>query len=125
MVGDPRSKLDIIYQEVLGEVSDLVGRVEAAAGQLTDITNSGDRAALTIGEASAAATLKIRSELDRTAKDAIQKLQAVVKDAEAAARLVDGSARRFALLALLTGLAGGIIGGILVGLTFSHAFFGS
>lgn len=43
-MADPRTKLDIIYQEVLGEVSELVGRIEAVSERLTEASEHAGRA---------------------------------------------------------------------------------
>lgn len=124
MAGDPRSKLDIIYQEVLGEVADLVGRVEAVTSQVAEVIKAESRAAQAIHEASAAASEKLRGDLDRACNTTVQKLRTVAREVDAAAGVVGGAAKRFALLALLVGLGGGVIGGTLAGIALSRVFFG-
>lgn len=112
-MADPRTKLDIIYQEVLGDVSDLVGRAEALGQKLDGLSHGAAQASAAVNAASVAATAKLRAEIEKTTTTAVERLQSVVKEATAAASVVDQAARRFALLALLTGVLGGAVGGTL------------
>lgn len=115
-MADPRTKLDIIYQEVLGDVSDLVGRVEALGQKLDGLSHGAAQASAAVNAASGAATAKLRAEIEKTTTTVIERLQSVVKEATAAASVVDQAARRFAFLALLTGVLGGVFGGTLAGI---------
>jgi phosphotransacetylase len=124
-MGDPRSKLDILYQDVLGEVSDLVTRIETAKEQLANIAEqsarSGERTAEQLRQVAATAAGKLKGELEQTGTRLIAKMENAAKDTSTAAALVHRSARRFATLALTVGLAAGVIGGALAGLVVSGA----
>ena len=122
-MADPRTKLDIIYQEVLGEVSELVGRLEAVSERLTEASEqagrAGERSAEQIHQVTAAAAAKLKAELDHAGDKLLSRVETVMQEASAAAAVVNRSARRFATLALVVGLAGGVIGGALAGWALS------
>ncbi|WP_323000525.1 hypothetical protein [Denitromonas sp.] len=124
-MADPRTKLDIIYQEVLGEVSELVGRVEAATERLAEASElagrAGERSAEQIHQVTAAAAAKLKAELEHVGDRLLKQVETVAEEAGAAASVVHRSARRFATLALAVGLAGGVIGGALAGWALSGA----
>ena len=124
-MADPRTKLDIIYQEVLGEVSELVGRIEAISERLTEASElagrAGERPAEQIHQVTAAAAFKLKTELEHAGNQLLSRVETVTKEASAAAAVVHRSAQRFATLALAVGLAGGVIGGALAGWALSGA----
>jgi len=91
MPGDPRSKLDLIYQEVLGEVVQLVERLETVSAQLEHVAlqESG----------------KLRSDLETA-----------IGEATAALRALEGERRRTLLHRSLWAFAAAVLGGLVAGL---------
>lgn len=124
-MADPRTKLDIIYQEVLGEVSDLVGRLEVVSERLAEASDqcgrAGERSAEQIHQVTGAAASKLRVELDHAGDRLLSRVEKAADEAGRAAAVVHRSAQRFATLALIVGIAGGVIGGALAGWALSGA----
>ncbi|EIJ6113775.1 hypothetical protein LJJ21_004738 [Salmonella enterica] len=127
-MGSPQTAREALIAELIGDVDALIIRAEALRSALPDAANeaaakvrhSGERAAEDIGAAAA----KLARELTGHGEKVVQGVQSAARDAQAAAKVVDRSARRFALLAAAMGLAGGVLGGILAGLFLSRHFFG-
>lgn len=101
----PRSKLDFIYQEVLGDVADLVKRLEAVQTKMQELERSraGERSAEALEQAVAAATSRARGDFERAAEQARRRLLAALDEAVSAARPAEKS--RWWLYATCTGLA--------------------
>jgi hypothetical protein len=113
----PRRKLDFIYQEVLGEVSDLVKRLEVVAAAVEEVarTRAGERTAEALELAATAAAGRVRTELTRAADHAGRRVASLLGEAKREAQGAAGAARWHAL-ALSTGLAlvAAFVGGGLV-----------
>ena len=115
----PQTAREALIAELIGDVDALIGRAEALHSALPDaaekaasrVAGAGQNAADDIIQAATA----LRRELTAEGDTLLKGLQGATKEAQNAARVVDKSARRFGLMALLLGLAGGVIGGCLAG----------
>jgi hypothetical protein len=116
-VGDPaRSKLEFIYQEVLGDVGDLVKRLEVVLAKQQEIerARASERPAEALERAAAAAASRACGDLERTADHARRSLVATLEELGAAG---DASQRsRWRLYALCVALSLG--SGLVVGASF-------
>ncbi|MCZ4328501.1 hypothetical protein [Castellaniella denitrificans] len=121
-----RTKLDFVYQEVVGEVTALVTRIEDANKRLTAVGKKMDAAAVSIDKlpdrlqtALAASGKEISHDLAARAHDAVQAseshLAELARQSARYATIAHQSARRMALIALIVGSAAGSIGGLLAG----------
>ena len=133
--GNARTKLDLLYHDVLGEVAGLVDRLEATAQTLAtaqtqlqatadaqqvlpqqlarQLTNTLEAAAKPIHQqhqqAIQAMLVATDTRLDRLAQEAAQ-----------CALITHRAARRMALIAMLIGGAAGVLGGLLAGLALGQ-----
>lgn len=120
MAGDPRTKLDVIYQEVLGEVGDLVDRLEAVSTQLEAAVRGkpAERVVEAIERAAFVASGKLRTDMDRAIGEARKELGAAAHEAEAALHAIERERRRtltrWTLLTFCASLLGGIVAGVVV-----------
>ena len=120
----PQTAREALLAELLGDVGGLLDRMEVLKVDLPEVA---DDAADKIKAAGASSAAAIQSATDRAEVrigDALSSLQTAARYAKAAATVVAGSARRFALLALLTGVAGGAVAGAVVALALSRSLFG-
>ncbi|KAA0892485.1 hypothetical protein [Pusillimonas sp. ANT_WB101] len=130
-----RTKLDLLYHEVLGEVAGLVGRLENATQSLDAV----QKHMQTMGEVQQVLPEQLSRHLTATieaaakpinqhAQHAIQamlndtsnRLDQLAGEAAQYASIAHQSARRMALFALLVGGAAGILGGLLAGLALGQ-----
>ncbi|NYT60427.1 hypothetical protein H0A65_16015 [Alcaligenaceae bacterium] len=130
-----RTKLDLLYHEVLGEVAGLVGRLENATQSLDAV----QKHMQTMGEVQQVLPEQLGRHLTATmeaaakpisqhAEHAIQamlndtsnRLDKLARDAAQYASIAHQSARRMALIALAVGGAAGILGGLLAGLALGQ-----
>lgn len=120
MNGEPRSKLDIIYQEVLGEVVQVMKRLETVSAHLDKIlaAKPGDRAAEVIHLAALTASGKVRNDLDCAIGKACEGLSAAVSEATATLHALETERQRasaeWATVTLLAAVLGGLMGGLVV-----------
>jgi len=133
--GGARTKLDLLYHEVLGEVAGLVDRLEAATQSLDAM----HKHMQTMGEAQQVLPQQLSRHLTATmeasakpinqqAQHAIQtmlddtgtRLDQLARDAAQYASIAHRSARRMALIALMVGGAAGVLGGLLAGLALGQ-----
>jgi hypothetical protein len=121
-----RTKLDFVYQEVVGEVTGLVTRIEDANKRMTAVGKKVDAAAATIDKlpdhlqaALDASGKAIAQDLAQQAREAVQAsgshLAELARQSARYATIAHQSARRMALIALVVGGAAGVMGGLLVG----------
>jgi ElaB/YqjD/DUF883 family membrane-anchored ribosome-binding protein len=110
----PRTKLDFIYQEVLGEVAELVKRLEAISATLREVARSsaGERSAEALERAAAEAARRVRRELERAGEAERRRFTALVQDAVSAAEAVAAARRwkglaRAAAVSLVAAFLGG------------------
>lgn len=130
-----RTKLDLLYHEVLGEVAGLVDRLESATQNLDAV----QKQMQTMGEVQQVlpqqlgrhltATMEAAAKpINQQAQHAIQtmlddtdsRLNQLSRDAAQYASIAHRSARRMALIALVVGGAAGILGGLLAGLALGQ-----
>jgi hypothetical protein len=120
----PQTTREALLAELLGDAGVLLDRIDALKVDLPEVAEDAADRVRAAGDSSAAV---IRSAIDQAEvriADALSGLQATAREAKAAAGIVAGSARRFALLALLTGVAGGAVAGAVVALALSRSLFG-
>jgi len=88
----PRSKLDFLYRDVLGEVARLVERLETVSGELREATKALEGTAEAGTRWAGGGAAKVRAELERSAEMACRRLAAVHETATASpkARWRDG-----------------------------------
>jgi len=130
-----RTKLDLLYHEVLGEVASLVDRLESAIQSLDAV----QKQMQTMGEVQQVlpqqlsrhltATMEAAAKpINQNAHHAIQamlddtstRLDQLSRDAAQYASIAHQSARRMAIIALAVGGTGGILGGLLAGLALGQ-----
>ncbi len=116
-MGPPQTTREALLAELLGDVAGLLERVEALHASLPATAEQSAARMAAAGE-------RVRADLGRQNDGVVQALQKVAREAREAAGVVNGSARRFALLALATGLGAGVLGGALGGLLLSRYVFG-
>ena len=116
--GDPaRSKLEFIYQEVLGDVGDLVKRLEVVLAKQQEIerASASERPAEAVERAVAAAASRARGEVERATDHARRSLVATLNEFAAIGGEADkGRWRLYALCAGLSLGSGLVAGTILV-----------
>lgn len=114
----PQTTREALLAELLGDVGTLLDRVEAIQATLPQQVEDGASRLSSAGESAAVkiatAADQARSDFTLALTDTLKGVQKAATDAEAAAAVVSGAVVRFALLALLTGLAGGAIAGFVV-----------
>jgi hypothetical protein len=119
MGGEPRSKLDIIYQEVLGEVGVVVKRLELVSAQLDRIltTRPVDRMAEALQNAALMASGRLRIDLDRATGNASKSLNAAAAEAAMAVHALKEERRGVFVertaLAFCAALLGGVVAAFL------------
>jgi bifunctional pyridoxal-dependent enzyme with beta-cystathionase and maltose regulon repressor activities len=118
MGGEPRSKLDIIYQEVLGEVVEVVKRLEAVSAQIDGVATAkpADRVAEVIQDAALKAIAKVRSELDQAIADAHQGLSAAASEVAAALHALEAERHRTFWARMNATFCAAVLGGVVAGL---------
>ena len=111
----PRSKLEFLYQDVLGEVGDLIKRLEAVVAKQQEIerARAAERPAEALERAATAASSRARGDFERAAESARRAL--VTTFNECAVIEGESGRRRWRLFALCAGLSVG--GGLLTGAT--------
>ncbi len=114
----PRSKLDFLYRDVLGEVTNLVERLEVVSAELRDIAKAraGEGTAEALARAAGASAVKVRTELERSAEMAGRRLADVVDEAARAALGLQGARRRDYMVWGAVYLGASMLGGAVVAL---------
>lgn len=134
MADDPnptRTKLDFLYQEVLGEVGELVTRIEqvnqqnqSLAARLEDSNQAIANAPAEVRKAIETSGKALASTLTAICEEALSdvqaQLRALAKDAATYAAIAHQSARKMAFIALIVGGTAGILGGLLGGFALSR-----
>lgn len=137
-----RSKLDFLYHEVLGEVADLTKRIEGVntrqAETVNDlvklatrletasqtITNLPTELGLQVQQSLHAGSQFLQDELQHRMQQTLAptqtRLQSLAHDSALYARLAHHSAKRIALLAIVTGGIAGALGGVLAGVALAR-----
>jgi len=113
----PRTKLEFLYGEVLGEVTRLVERLEEVSAQLAEVSrsHSAERAAEVLDRAVAASAGRARAELERGTEILRRRFSHLANDL-ALARAGSNRRRGFGLAAICgaTALAASLVGGTLL-----------
>jgi len=124
---EPTTLREAMVAEALGELGDLLSRLEKVNETLPDSTEksiSKIRAALELASGNLTASGdKITKEFDAKLKESLENIRQVSKDTQNATRVVDRSAHRFAIFSAVIGFTSGILGGVLAALAFSNYFF--
>ncbi|WP_417251924.1 hypothetical protein [Castellaniella sp.] len=130
-----RTKLDLLYHEVLGEVTGLVDRLEtvstsldAAQQQIQAVADTQQvlpqqlaRHLATTLEATATPIHQQHQQVIRTMLDSTcSRLDHLAQEAAQCARITHQAARRMALIAVVVGGAAGVLGGLLAGLALGQ-----
>lgn len=131
----PRSKLDLLYHEVLGEVAGLVDRLEAvtrnldaAQQQMQAMSEAqqmlpqqlGRHLSATLEAAAKPVNLQLQQSLQSMLSDTGTRLDQLSRESAQYARIAHQSARRMALVALVVGGTAGVLGGLLAGLALGQ-----
>ncbi|QAA94404.1 MULTISPECIES: hypothetical protein [Alcaligenaceae] len=131
----PRSKLDLLYHEVLGEVAGLVDRLEAvtrnlnaAQQQMQSMSEAqqmlpqqlGRHLSATLEAASKPVNLQLQQSLQSMLSDTGTRLDQLSRESAQYARIAHQSARRMAFIALVVGGTAGVLGGLLAGLALGQ-----
>lgn len=131
----PRSKLDLLYHEVLGEVAGLVDRLEAvtrnldtAQQQMQSMSEAqqmlpqqlGRHLSATLEAAAKPVNLQLQQSLQSMLSDTGTRLDQLSRESAQYARIAHQSARRMALIALVVGGTAGVLGGLLAGLALGQ-----
>ncbi|MFW7341836.1 hypothetical protein V0R37_09830 [Pollutimonas sp. H1-120] len=130
-----RTKLDLLYHEVLGEVAGLVDRLESATQNLDAV----QKQMQTMGEVQQVLPQQLSRHLTATMEAAAKpinqhvehviqtmlddtgaRLDQLAQNAAKYASIAHQSARRMAIIALIVGGAAGILGGLLAGLALGQ-----
>lgn len=123
-MASPNTAREALMAELLGDVGVMLDRMEALKVALPEVAEDATDRVRAAGDSSAAAINSAIDQAEIRIADALSGLQATAREAKAAAGVVAGAARRFALLALLTGVAGGAVAGAVVALALSRSLFG-
>ncbi|MGE8518513.1 MAG: hypothetical protein ACN6OM_17995 [Alcaligenes nematophilus] len=133
--GGPRSKLDLLYHEVLGEVAGLVDRLETATRtlgtaqqQMQSMSEAqqmlpqqlGRHLSATLEAAAKPVNLQLQQSLQSMLSDTGTRLDQLSRESAQYARIAHQSARRMALIALVVGGTAGVLGGLLAGLALGQ-----
>lgn len=116
----PRSKLDFLYQDVLGEVTTLVERLETVSAQLHDVAKSrvGEVTAEALARAANASAARARTDFERSAENAKRELSEVVGEAARAVRELQEARWRdwvlWAAIYFTSSMVGGSVGALII-----------
>ena len=118
---------EAMVAEALGELGDLLSRLEKVNETLPDATEkaiSKIKTAMELASGNLTASGdKIIREFDEKIKHSLESIRQASKDTQSAASVVDRSAHRFAIFSAVIGFTSGILGGVLAALAFSNYFF--
>jgi len=133
--GGPRSKLDLLYHEVLGEVAVLVDRLEAVTRTLDTVQQQmqsmsesqqmlpqqlSRHLSATLQTAAKPVNQQLQQAVQSMLNDTSTRLDQLSRESAQYARIAHQSARRMALIALVVGGAAGVLGGLLAGLALGR-----
>lgn len=133
--GGPRSKLDLLYHEVLGEVAGLVDRLEAvtrtldaAQQQMQSMSETQQmlpqqlsrHLSTTLETAAKPVNQQFQQAIQAMLNDTSTRLDQLSRESAQYARIAHQSARRMAFIALAVGGAAGVLGGLLAGLALGQ-----
>ena len=117
-MSEARTKLDILYQDVVGDVSSLLSRIEAISATLALQPEQINRTSEKLGEsltiAANTTARRINAEFEKSCIATLQDLRVITQEAKSAARIVEGASNQFSTIALVLGFFGGMLGGAFV-----------
>ncbi len=134
-LGHARTKLDLLYHDVLGEVASLVDRLETVSTSLDAAQQQIQAVANTQQVLPQQLARQLTNTLETTAKPIHQQHQQAIRamldatgtrldhlaqEATQCARITHQSARRMAIIAVVIGAAAGMLGGLLAGLALGQ-----
>src|SRR5690348_17070036 len=135
LAGHARTKLDLLYHEVLGEVASLVDRLEATSQAVTQaqkrlqvladtqqiLPQQLDRQlTITLRTATKPIHAQFQQAIQATLDATGTRLDHLAQESAHYARIAHQSARRMAFIALAIGGAAGVLGGMLAGLALGQ-----
>jgi len=117
----PRAKLEFLYRDVLGEVTNLVTRLEAVTAEFAVIRKNRvvEGAAETLARAAGASSAKLRTELEASTEMAARRLVAVVQESTRIVREVRAARRRDYVIWGVVYFGASAFGGSIVALVLS------
>ncbi len=133
--GQARTKLDLLYREVLGEVASLVDRLEAighsqdqAQPHIQALTEALHLLPQQLDRHLAATLREVATPIHEQSQHAMQamldatgtRLTHLAEESAQCARITRQAARRMTVLAMVIGGASGILGGMLAGLALGQ-----
>lgn len=110
---DAQTAREALIGELIGDVDTLIARADALR---TTVPEAAERAASRLETAGN----RLRAELARDGEALHRSLREITREADTAARIVDGASRRLIFLAVLAGFGGGIVGGALAGVALAR-----
>jgi len=119
----PRTKVDVLYQEVLGEVAPLVTRVEAAIAAAEALHAVGRTLPEDLRRVLAEVGPSLARDASRSLGRSARELEAATRTLSDAAAAVTQSARRHAWHTIGLSMAAGFLGGALAGLALGGLLF--
>lgn len=108
-----RTKLDFILAEVMGEVGEIVSRLEKVSARVVRADKEGEVVRQLIGQAHENAAANLRALVDERLGAVATRIEREGAAVRAAAQGVQRDARRMATLALVIGFSAGVLGGAL------------
>lgn len=112
-----RTKLDVIYEDVLGDIQELINRIESSTEVLNLLHENNkkavDDAREAIDMASKKAAMTIRNEVKENSVELLKQLDKARGDVSNSANIVQKSSSKFLMFALIGSSAFGFIGGVL------------
>ncbi|TKR56024.1 hypothetical protein D7I39_05245 [Allopusillimonas ginsengisoli] len=137
-----RTKLDFLYQEVLGEVAELTTRIEQAAAtqattakQLLEASAQAEATAKVCANLPIALDKQLQATMEHTGRqlnaeaahatatalvDLQKPLRSLAESSARYAHIAHLSVRKMALIAVVVGGAAGIVGGLLAGIVIGR-----
>ena len=127
-MASPQTTREALIAELLADIAPLLDRADVLLASFPEAANAAATKVKAAGEQAsrdfADNAQKVSRESVARHAELLEAIQKASADAKAAALIVDKGYKRFALLALLTGLCGGVVGGLLVGLAAATSVFG-
>lgn len=119
----PRRKIEVLYQDVLGEVGPLVARVETLSKEVDELLNSTKSLPLDLATALHNAASKIDNQTAREVETLMKDLKGVADSTRKNAVFVQAATRKILMWNVLAGGVAGVLGGILAGLALGRYWF--
>ncbi|MGS1117423.1 hypothetical protein [Castellaniella sp. UC4442_H9] len=111
---EPRSKIEVIYREVLGEVGNLVGMLERVTATVNQCMDDARSLPMDTRQAVAETNRRLNDETMREFGRLSDRLDRLMLAAEENARTIQAGTRRLSILACAVGAAAGGLAAVLV-----------